>query len=56
MPLTLHYDILLNVVQYETKTFCEKPFCGDVQKAAHIISLYEELNIPLAVNYMRRMG
>ncbi len=54
-PYTTHYDILLDVVQYETKAvFCEKPFCGDVQKAAHIISLYEELNIPLAVNYMRR--
>ncbi|MBX2860696.1 MAG: Gfo/Idh/MocA family oxidoreductase [Vampirovibrio sp.] len=54
-PDETHGDILRVLAQYPLKlVFAEKPLTTDLAEAEEIVRLYEERNIPLAVNYSRR--
>lgn len=56
-PTETHYEVLINIANSSNKpkaVIAEKPFCNDMKQAESIVELYQNLNIPIAVDYIRR--
>lgn len=54
VPDRLHYEILKEVTNYQPKlVFAEKPLTETLEQAHEIQKLYNELNIPVLINFKR---
>ncbi len=56
-PTETHYEVLIDIANSVNKpkaVIAEKPFCNDMKQAKSIVELYQNLNLPIAVDYIRR--
>jgi predicted dehydrogenase len=55
VPTTAHAPVLVDALSLNPKLIMgEKPFCTDSKEASKIIDMYNELDIPIAMDYIRR--
>lgn len=53
-PDDTHYESLIETIKLNPKlVICEKPLCNSVSEAKEIVKLYEEIGIPILVDYTR---
>jgi len=57
-PTETHYSVLHDILKYGKPklVIAEKPFCTNIKEAQDIITLYENANIPIVIDYIRRFS
>lgn len=55
VPTNNHFAVMMELLCYDFKLLiAEKPFCDNLDDALHISNRYEEKDIPILVDYIRR--
>lgn len=55
VPDKYHFSVLKEVAKYRPRLIiCEKPVTIDIKNTEAIVKLYQQINIPVLVNYSRR--